>query len=130
MRCVDFGHSFSPLVEMESLSRKGIKTLPHGYSVAFDCLLTTTISLNRNLLNKDEYERIVSLYKSFDFGLNNDIYLDENLLWSSFLEMTKHRGGNQNFPVPISIGEYCFLQDVTFQELKECMVILKRHIEP
>ena len=129
MRCVDFGHSFSPLVEMESISRQGVKSLPHGFSVAFDCLLTATISMNRSLLSKSEYQDILSLYDGFDFGLNNDIYRDTTLLWSSFLEMTKHRGGNQNFPVPVSIGEYEFLQDVSFEEVKECSLILSNNIE-
>ena len=124
MRCVDYGHSFSPLVEMESISRSGFKSLPHGFSVAFDCLLTATISMNRSLLPIQEYQEILSLYLHFDFGLDNDIYSDSKLLWSSFLEMTKHRGGNQNLPVPTSIGSFTFLQDVSFDELKQCLSIL------
>jgi hypothetical protein len=54
----------------------------------------------------------------FDFDFNNDIYLDYNLLWASFLEMKKHRGGNQNLPVPVEIGSYSFIQDLNFDEIK------------
>lgn len=128
-RCVDFGHSFSPLVEMESISRKGVKSLPHGYSVAFDCILTATISMKRGLLNTKDYKRILSLYMSHDFGFTNDIYKDDKLLWSSFLEMTKHRGGAQNFPIPIAIGKYRFIQDITYEEVKGSLLAIQKEIE-
>jgi 3-dehydroquinate synthetase len=128
-RCVDFGHSFSPLVEMESLKRSGIRSLPHGYSVAYDCMLSSTISHYRGLLNEEDYFRILSLFLSFDFDFANDIYHDHNLLWSSFLEMTKHRGGNQNFPVPICVGSHSFLQDVSFEEMKLCADIFRKQIK-
>lgn len=116
-RCVDFGHSFCPLVEMESLKRKGSKTIPHGYAVAYDCVLTTAISRNRQMINHDHFTEILGLYRSFDFDFGNDLYRDNNLLWASFLEMTKHRGFNQNLPIPTAIGCYTFLQDVNFDEL-------------
>lgn len=118
LRCVDYGHSFSPLVEMESLRRTGFKALSHGYAVAYDCILTATIAYKRKLLNESSYLMIVNLFNYFDFDFNNDIYNDTNLLWASFIEMTKHRGGNQNLPIPVEIGNYSFLQDVTFEEME------------
>lgn len=123
-RCVDYGHSFSPLVEMESLKRTGFRSLPHGYAVAYDCVLTATISMNRGILSEVEYSEILSLFMTFDFDFKNDIYLDYNLLWASFLEMTKHRGGNQNLPIPVGIGSFSFIQDLTFEEMKNCSILL------
>lgn len=123
-RCVDYGHSFSPLVEMESLKRTGIRSLPHGYAVAYDCVLTATISMNRGILSEVEYAEILSLFMNFDFDFKNDIYLDYNLLWASFLEMTKHRGDNQNLPIPVGIGSFSFIQDLTFEEMKNCSIFL------
>jgi 3-dehydroquinate synthetase len=128
MRCVDFGHSFSPLVEMESLKRSGIRSLPHGFSVAFDCLLTSTISMKRGLLSASDFEAIYALFLNFDFDMKNDIYLDSNLLWASYLEMTKHRGGNQNQPVPINIGTYSFIQDLTYSEMQLSLKYLQKLI--
>jgi len=127
-RCVDFGHSFSPLVEMESIRRVGSKTLPHGYAVAYDCILTTTISLERGLLSNQDYLNILSLYLDFDFNFDNEIYKDYNLLWASFLEITKHRGGFQNLPLPTSIGFYTFIQDLTFEEMKNSALKLNKLI--
>jgi 2-epi-5-epi-valiolone synthase len=116
-RCVDFGHSFCPLVEMESLKRIGSRSIPHGYAVAYDCVLTTALSRNRQLINDDNYTAILELYRPFNFDFGNELYRDNNLLWASFLELTKHRGFNQNLPVPTEIGSYTFLQDVSFDEL-------------
>jgi 3-dehydroquinate synthetase len=120
MRCVDYGHSFSPLVEMESLKRHSFKSLPHGYAVAYDCVLTAAIANHRGLLNENDYEAILGLFTSVDFNLTNELYTDLNLLWASFVEMTKHRGGSQNLPVPVGLGSHTFIQDVTFEELQHC----------
>ena len=124
-RCVDFGHSFSPLVEMESNTNSNYRTLPHGFSVAYDCLLTATIAWQRGILPSDQYHLIVDMYLRFDFDFINPIYNDINLVWASFLEMTKHRGGNQNLPVPNEIGSFEFIQDVTFDEVRFCSLHLK-----
>lgn len=116
-RCVDFGHSFCPLLEMEAIKRSEVKTLPHGFAVIYDCLLTTTISLLRGKIKENEYIEILKLCKKFDFDFNNKIYEDVNLMWMSFMDLVKHRGENQNLPIPISIGRYSFLQDVTYDEI-------------
>lgn len=117
MRCVDFGHSFCPLVEMESISKPGARMIPHGYAVAYDCAVTTGISYNRGRIKKPMFTEIIELYKPFDFDFSNELFKDNNLMWASFLDLTKHRGGNQNLPIPIAIGSYDFLQDVTYDEL-------------
>ena len=124
MRAVDFGHSFSPLVEMESLKNPSYRSLPHGFAVAYDCALTTTISYLRGILPPEDYSNIINLFFSFDFDFSNCIYEDHNLLWSSFLEMVRHRGGSQNLPIPISIGAYTFIQDLSYSELSNAILYL------
>lgn len=128
MRCVDYGHSFSPLVEMESISRMETGSLPHGYSVAYDCLLSACIATNRGLLDEKDFLQIFNLVNAFDFDLSNNIYNDWNLMWSSFMEMTKHRGGNQNLPVPKAIGQHEFIQDLTFEEMKAASISFARRL--
>ena len=124
-RCVDFGHSFCPLVEMESLRRTGSRTIPHGYAVAYDCILTTALSRNRQLIDQNTFTDILDLYRPFDFDFKNDLFNDNNLLWASFFEMTKHRGLQQNLPVPTAIGCYTFLQDVNFEELVQANDLIR-----
>jgi len=117
-RSVDFGHTFSPLVEMESVRNSSYRKLPHGYSVAYDCLLSSVLSNNRGKLSDGDLSRILNLYLIFDFDLSNTIYLDHDLTWASVLEMTKHRGNNQHIPIPTGIGQFCFIEDLTYDELK------------
>ncbi len=123
-RSVDFGHTFSPLVEMESVSNASYRKLPHGYAVAYDCLLSSVISNIRGKLSDSDLSRIFNLYLIFDFDLSNSIYMDHDLMWASVLEMTKHRGNNQHIPVPTGIGQFCFIEDLTYDELK----IAKKHL--
>ena len=68
-RSVDFGHTFSPLVEMESVSNASYRRLPHGYAVAYDCLLSSVISNIRGKLSDSDLSRIFNLYLIFDFDL-------------------------------------------------------------
>jgi 2-epi-5-epi-valiolone synthase len=117
-RSVDFGHTFSPLVEMESVNNASYRKLPHGYAVAYDCLLSSVISNIRGKLSDSDLSRIFNLYLIFDFDLSNSIYMDHDLMWASVLEMTKHRGNNQHIPVPTGIGQFCFIEDLTYDELK------------
>ncbi len=123
-RCVDFGHTFSPLVEMESVSNTRYRKLPHGYAVAYDCLLSSCISNIRGQLSNGDFLRMCNLYLAFDFDFRHSIYMDDDLMWASVIEMTKHRGGNQHIPVPTGIGQFCFIEDLTYDELK----IAKKHL--
>ncbi len=117
-RSVDFGHTFSPLVEMESVNNINYRKLPHGYAVAYDCLLSSAISNLRGQLTDIVFSRICNLYLAFDFDFRNSIYMDDDLMWASVIEMTKHRGGCQHIPVPTGIGQFCFIEDLTYDELK------------
>lgn len=125
-RCVDFGHSFCPLVEMESLKRSGSRAIPHGFAVAYDCILTTALSFNRHRIGDEAFKEIIQLFQSFDFDFSNDLYKDTNLLWASFLELTKHRGLKQNLPIPVEIGVHDFLQDVNFDEVEAANKLIQR----
>ena len=116
-RCVDFGHTFSPLVEMQAIENNKYRNIPHGFAVGYDCLLTAKLSLNRGILSITDFARINNLFKKLDMDFENHVYDDNLLLWYSLLEMTKHRGGNQNLPIPTEIGQHHFISDVTYDEL-------------
>ena len=90
MRCVDFGHTFSPLAEMESIRNSHYRGLPHGYAVAYDCLLTSYISSLRKKIPLKEFNRIFQLYLHFDMDFKNEIYGDDEILWASLLEMQQN----------------------------------------
>ena len=58
-RPVDFGHTFSPLIEMHN-----IENLKHGEAVVLDCLLSSCISFNRGYINEEELKRIFDTAKN------------------------------------------------------------------
>jgi len=118
-RCVDFGHTFSPLTEMKSIEFDPSNSIPHGLSVGADCIITAIIARNKGLLNEKEVERIKILGRIIDFQFNHTMYERDDIMWSSMLEMKKHRAGNLNLPYPTEIGSYEFIQELDFTELEE-----------
>ncbi|OUU24572.1 MAG: hypothetical protein CBB97_11510 [Candidatus Endolissoclinum sp. TMED37] len=124
-RCVDFGHTFSPLVEMESLQNDFYKSIPHGLAVGVDCIISCIISYKRGKFSELELNRVIKLAKNIGFEENHDLFQNVDLMWSSLVEMTKHRGGNQNIPLPLEIGKYFFLQDLNYDELSTATAFLK-----
>ena len=60
--------------------------------------------------------------------MGNEIFKDNNLLWASFLELTKHRGNSQNLPIPTTIGKFTFIQDVTFEEMIDANKYLRHKL--
>src|SRR5665213_604672 len=73
-RCVDFGHSFSPLIEM----RNGIH---HGHAVALDCLLSLCIAINRGLINRQYLDRAVAVMLRCALPTGHVDFANIELLW-------------------------------------------------
>lgn len=109
-RAVDFGHIFSPLVEM----RTG---LHHGFAVALDCLLSTTIAIRRGLLDPAVRDRLLAVMRRCGLPLSHPGFTDTELLWESLADSTRHRNNNQHAPVPLAIGSCGFLEDIGRDEL-------------
>jgi len=112
MRAVDFGHSFSPLIEQDSLPE-----LLHGEAVALDCLFSSCLSFNRGLLDKVELSRIFRVTRDLGLPTTHRNFLDSQQLMSSLMDTVKHRNGSQNLPVPVGIGSHQFLNDIEEDEV-------------
>ena len=112
MRAVDFGHSFSPLIEQNSLPE-----LLHGEAVALDCLFSSCLSFNRGLLDEDELIRIFRVTRDLGLPTTHKRFLDSQQLMTSFMDTIRHRNGSQNLPVPVGIGSHQFLNDIQEDEV-------------
>jgi len=117
-RIVDFGHSFSPLLEMRSLADKNVNSMTHGGAVALDVIFSSCLSSHRNLLGRDQVIRIINLAKKMKLDTFHEYFTNELMLWEALNDTKKHRNGSQNLPTPVRIGESIFLNDVTFQDVK------------
>lgn len=112
MRAVDFGHSFSPLIEQDSLPE-----LLHGEAVALDCLISSCLSFNRGLLDETELTRIFRVTRDLGLPTTHGGFLDSRQLMRSLMDTMKHRNGSQNLPVPMGIGSHQFLNDIQEDEI-------------
>lgn len=112
-RCVDFGHTFSPVIEM-----KNMKELLHGEAVVLDCLYSTCISYKRGYITIETIERIFNVAKRLKLKTYHPDFTNMSLLKESLSDATKHRNGNQYVPLPIgSIGNYKIVNDITEREM-------------
>ncbi len=118
-RRVDFGHSFSPLIEL----RTG---LHHGLAVALDCLLSAAISAGRGLLAVDALAQIAAVMRRCGLPVRHPGFTDVDLLWETLAEVSRHRDGAQHLPVPIDLGKHAFLEDLTRAELAAAVSRLSR----
>ena len=118
-RKVDFGHTFSYGLETRHEAH-----LLHGEAVLLDILLSALIARERNLLTDDETRRIFRLTNELGFTLNASV-LDPDLLLTSLTERTYHRNGLQRVPMPRSIGDCIFLNDIRTAEIESAARTLK-----
>ena len=111
-RCVDFGHTFSPVIEMAN-----IPELLHGEAVALDCLYSSCISSLRGHINAYTLNRIFDLAKRLKLKTFHEDFTKIELLQQSLADATKHRNGNQFAPLPSYVGNYKIVNDITEEEM-------------
>ena len=112
-RCVDFGHSFSPIIEMQNMD-----TLQHGEAVVLDCLLSSCLANIRGYTDMETIQRIFKTAHSLKLPVFHKDFCNFDLLKKSLSDTMKHRNGNQYLPVPVGIGNYMILNDVTDEDIK------------
>lgn len=116
-RVVDFGHTFSPYVEMAS----GYRVI-HGEAVAIDIAISSEIAATLGLLRSDERDAILDVLA--DLGLPHH-WLGTNVsdMFDSLTSIRQHRGGHLHLVVPSGVGSCAFLEDdvVSLRLVDECV---------
>ena len=138
-RCVDFGHTFSPVIEMNNIKDSFEPDNPpyftkdnmllHGEAVALDCLYSSCISSLRGHISAYTLNRIFDLAKRLKLKTYHEDFTDMELLQKSLADATKHRNGNQFAPLPISIGNYTIVNDITEKEMKYAIDLFRTYHE-
>ena len=119
-RRVDFGHSFSPYIEL-----KNINELLHGEAVALDCLFSTCLAYNLNLISEEKLLRIYNLAKSLGLPLFHKDFINKDLIYKSLEETKAHRNGNLNLPIPKDIGEYIFINQLSDNTIDKTITLFE-----
>ena len=113
-RSVDFGHSFSPVIEMRLLPQ-----LTHGEAVTLDMLLSCLISNSRGVLADADLERIFRVTTTLELPTFHPMFAESGALLEALADTVIHRNGAQNLPMVTSIGSYTFFNDVTPIEIEQ-----------
>ncbi|MGW0615350.1 sedoheptulose 7-phosphate cyclase [Streptomyces sp. NPDC002788] len=119
-RCVDYGHTFSPTIEMHALPE-----LLHGEAVVIDMALTTALSALRGDVSQAQADRIFSVIRALGLPLWNDVLDDPGLLEAALRDTVRHRDGRQRLPLPVGIGRHRFVNDVDPAELRAATELLR-----
>lgn len=119
-RCVDYGHTFSPTIEMHALPE-----LLHGEAVVIDMALTTALATLRGDVSEEQADRVFSVIQALGLPLWNDALDDTSLLEHALRDTVRHRDGLQRLPLPLGIGRHCFVNDVAPSELRKAAWLLR-----
>ncbi|MFH9008978.1 sedoheptulose 7-phosphate cyclase [Streptomyces afghaniensis] len=117
-RLVDFGHSFSPAIEMAALPE-----LLHGEAVCVDMALSAVIAHRRGLLDRGDLVRILRVMDRLELPTWHPVCTPE-LLARGLADTVKHRDGKQLLPLPDGIGRARFVNDVNRTELDAALTML------
>ena len=111
-RIVDYGHTFSPRLEMAALPE-----LLHGEAVAIDMALSLVLAAQRDLITPKELSRALTLIDAYGLPTKHP-QCDEDLLMKALAESTSHRDGLQRVPLSHGIGRAVFVNDLTREEVR------------
>ncbi|CAH2807819.1 MAG: 3-dehydroquinate synthase (EC [uncultured Paraburkholderia sp.] len=120
-RVVDYGHSFSPLIEMTYIDE-----LLHGEAVAVDCLYSVLLSRQRGMLTEADVDRIFDIAKKLRLPIYHRGFGDGQLVADALRDTTIHRDGNQNLPLMHGLGDAAFVNDLTPVEMRAASEALSR----
>lgn len=119
-RVIAFGHTWSPTLELAPAI-----PLRHGHAINIDMAFSTTIAWRRGLITLEERDRILNLMSRVGLALDHELFEIE-LVWKATKSIILTRDGQQRAAMPNPIGQCTFVNDLTYDELKEA---LKEHKE-
>ncbi|MCG7210252.1 sedoheptulose 7-phosphate cyclase [Streptomyces arenae] len=117
-RVVDYGHTFSPTIEMHALP-----ALLHGEAVAVDMALTTVMAERRGLVSAYQRDRVLEVMARLGLPAWHPLCTPEVLV-DALRDTVRHRDGKQRLPLPVGIGSAVFVNDVTEAELGAAAEVL------
>lgn len=118
-RCVDYGHTFSKLLEMVPGA-----DIMHGEAVNVDGFFCCILSYLRGYIPMETVKRIFSCMKSLSLPTNS-VDLQSELAWQSCKDAVEHRHGEQRIPLITDIGESICVSDITPDELDRALEVMK-----
>lgn len=119
-RCVDYGHTFSKLLEMVPGA-----DIMHGEAVNVDGFFCCVISHLRGYINMEIVERVFHCMQALSLPTNS-ADLNSKLAWQSCYDAIEHRNGQMRIPLITGIGESICVSDLTSEELDRALILMKK----
>ncbi|GAA2250743.1 3-dehydroquinate synthase [Streptomyces atrovirens] len=123
-RLVDFGHTFSPVIETAGGHR-----LEHGEAVAVDMALSAHLARLLGLVDPESCERVVRLLHRIGLPVFDPATCTPELMTQALHSSWQRRGRELNLVVPTGIGKADFvrrLEDVPAEVLRAALEALAR----
>ncbi|MEU9706113.1 sedoheptulose 7-phosphate cyclase [Streptomyces sp. NPDC047981] len=114
-RSVDYGHTFSPSLEL-----RADPPLLHGEAVAVDMAICLALAHLRGHLSQADTDRALRLLVGFGLPVSHPVFT-EDLLVEALADAVKHRDGYQRVPLTRGIGSVVFANDLTPAELARAL---------
>jgi 3-dehydroquinate synthetase len=121
-RCVDYGHTFSKLLEMVPGAN-----IMHGEAVNVDGFFCCILSYLRGYLPMESVNRIFACMKSLSLPTNS-ADLQSELAWQSCKDAVEHRHGEMRIPLITDIGESICVSDITPEELDRALEVMQQFV--
>jgi 3-dehydroquinate synthetase len=119
-RCVDYGHTFSKLLEMVPGA-----DIMHGEAVNVDGFFCCILSYLRGYITMETVKRIFACMKSLSLPTNS-ADLQSELAWQSCKDAVEHRHGEMRIPLITDIGESICVSDLTPEELDRALEVMQQ----
>lgn len=121
-RCVDYGHTFSKILEMAA-------PVLHGEAVNVDGFFCVALALRRGWVSRSVACRVTNTMAALGLPLWHPT-CTRDALWQGVLDGVEHRHGKLRLPlIKDSIGSYGFVNDVTKEEIDAAIDIAHELVE-
>ncbi|KAL0040782.1 hypothetical protein WJX79_005390 [Trebouxia sp. C0005] len=115
-RLVDYGHAFSPEIEMAALQGDEALLL-HGEAVNIDMALTTQLAYQRGYISSEERRRVFGVMRQLGLAIWHEVCTID-VLMQGLEDTTRQRDGIQRVPFMKGIGEAMFVNDIVREEVE------------
>ena len=122
-RVIAFGHTWSPTLELTPKI-----PLRHGHAINIDMAFSVTIAWKRGLIDIEERNRILGLMSRVGLTLDHELF-NIDLVWKATKSIMLTRDGHQRAAMPNPIGQCIFLNDLTYEELRESLEEHKKLVQ-
>jgi len=120
-RCVDYGHTFSKLLEMVPGA-----DIMHGEAVNVDGFFCCILSNLRGFISRDVVDRVFKCMQGLNLPTDSK-NLESKLAWQSCKDAIEHRNGAMRIPLITDLGESVCVSDVTPEELDRALEMMKEY---